>query len=75
MEADDGVKSHLSSGRTHVFHTFDAADAVVRDFTAGCSNVIPETARTLISKPGGLTWKEETEEMTVICVKRHGEGK
>lgn len=50
--------SHFGLGWPHVLHALNASDAVVRNFAAGGSDVIPETSWTLIAEPTGLTYNK-----------------
>lgn len=50
--------THLSSGGAYILHALNAVDAVVRDFTAGCFHIVPETTMSLITKPRSLTWEK-----------------
>lgn len=51
---------YLSSRRTDILHVLNTADAIVRDFSASYSNVVPETTRTFIAEPGDLTLNQNT---------------
>lgn len=50
--------SHFGLGWPHVLHALNASDAVVRNFAAGGSDIIPETSWTLIAEPTGLTYNK-----------------
>lgn len=60
FEHEQGLlSSHFGPGWPHILHALDASDAVMRNFTAGASDVIPETPRTLIAEPTGLTYNKK----------------
>lgn len=50
-------RSYLSSGGTDIFHIFNAADTVLRNFPTSHPDVVPEATRTFITKPGYLTFR------------------
>lgn len=56
---------YLSSRRTDILHVLNTADAIVRDFSASYSNVVPKTTRTFIAEPGDLTLNQNTRYVNI----------
>lgn len=46
---------YLCSCRAYVLHVFDAADAIVGNFAAGDTDVVPESSLPICAKPAHVT--------------------